>query len=181
MRRGGRGFSMVEAVMAVVMTAIVIVGAMTTLGSVGRSRLVSLEQATARPLALELLAEIQNQPYGAPSLGGVAPSLAGDRSAFDEVGDYRGWTSMPPETKSGGAMGDLARWSREVELSWINADGTSALSETGLVRVTVRVKNNGRQVCSAMAVRARAWDESQPPFEMLNDDGSTIDVFDLDP
>lgn len=143
------------------------VAAANTLGVSKLSELSTLDSVRGRALAQSLMAEVLQQPYhdpGSSNSTSIGPSptekAAGNRSLFDDVDDYDGWSSSPPRERDGHPLGgDLGNWTRSVGVAWVDpADLSSAVNhETGAKRVTVTVKHGERTVATLTAVRTSAW------------------------
>ncbi len=160
-------FSFVEVLVAMLIIGGLAVAALNTLGSIALSRQSAIEQAQAYALANDLLSEIMNEPYATTDLVvgfigiEVGDSLGGTRSAFDDVDDYDGWSSTPPETKDGTELSAYAGWTRQVSVEWVEADNgfKPSGSETGIKRITVTVSSRQRVLATVQGVRTMGADQ----------------------
>jgi hypothetical protein len=128
---------------------------MRTLAAATLSRGLAQDRARGVALSTDLLQEILAAPFAAvPAV--VTPSP--DRSTFDDIGDYYGWSASPPQRPDGAPIAP-ASWRREVTLTSVNpANPQAAQAGSNLVRVTVRVWKGTRLVATADALRSAAWD-----------------------
>jgi MSHA pilin protein MshD len=150
-RVAGRGLTIVEAAMSVVIVAVVLVAALQTLGAAARARAVQAAQCQAPALARLLMAEIRQARYaddmtpGAP-LGPDANEINGrDRTAFDDVDDYNGLVESSPRNRDGSSMSSAGNWQRQVTVEWVLPLDPAVVVATdyGLKRITVTVTGPG--------------------------------------
>ena len=160
-RRKARGLSMVEVVISTVIVAVMLVAALNTVGAsrLGAER--NADRSRGALLAELLMAEIMLQAYEdsafPPGNFGTRASEAatGNRSLYDDVDDYDGWSASPPQDKDGAVLPDLDGWRRYAEVRWVNPSnlGIRSLSDTRIKEITVTVENDGLTVASLTAVR----------------------------
>ena len=164
-RRFSRAFSMAEATLSVFILGVVLVAALSTVGASGRARQKMADRARGTPIAQELMTEILAQAYkdadpGASDLGPEpSESFPQNRSRFDDVDDYDGWSASPPETKDGEPIEGFDDWRRSVAVTWVDPDDLTQVcgSETGIKRITVIVAHNDVPVATLVAIRTNAW------------------------
>ena len=162
-----RALSLIETVFSVVLVGGLAVVAMNTVGSsvVGRSG--TATGGKGELLAQDLMAEILARPYEdpdeTPTFGRESSESGSDRAGYDDVDDYDGWVSSPPENRDGTLMPDLTGWSREVTVEWAEPTDLTATSGTdqGIKRITVTVKRNGKVAATLVALRNRATDNAK--------------------
>lgn len=160
-----RGFSIVEAAVAVLLTGVTLAATFAIMAPIAHARQVGLSRIRGGMLAEDLMAEILAQVYEGPGEGrgsfglSTSESATGDRSLFDDIDDYDGWVAKPPQRKDGSPMAGLDRWSRSVDVQWIKAVGEIGGSDTRIKQITVTVRYNSTVVATAVAVRTGAWDE----------------------
>jgi len=152
-------FTLVEAVIATVIVSVMLVAA---LGTVGTSRLVQQKvslSSRGRLLAESLLAEIIQQAYQDPdetvAFGAESGEKTNNRSDFDDVDDYHGWSQSPPKTKSGSAIPASTGWTRTVTVVWVDpaAPAQTETSESGAKRITVTARYSNVAYATLVAVR----------------------------
>jgi hypothetical protein len=163
MRR--RGFSLIEAAFSIVLIAVMFAAVMTTVGAARLVRYKTDGRSRGSTLAHDLMAEILQAPYEEPDgpapLGRDGGEGGGDRIDFDDIDDYDGWTSSPPELKGGTALSLPAGWSRSVEVRWISPSDLALISgtETDAKRIIVTVKHKNVTMAQVTAIRTRAFPE----------------------
>ena len=154
-----RGFSIVEAVIATIVVAIMLVAALST---VGASRFVQHQAYQAergRMLAQQLLAEIVQRPYQDPNeplaFGCEATESAATRTDFDDVDDYDGWSASPPEKRDGTPLTNAAGWTRTVTVQWIDPlnPGQVEAAESNAKRIEVVASYDGIPQATLYAIR----------------------------
>ena len=157
-RRLRRGLSLIEVSISTLLVGLVLVGSMRTLGHVLRSRGTTSIECRADALAAELLTEILDEAYedagGSPVFGRESGESGGDRVDFDDVDDYHGWSSTPPEDRSGIALPNSTNWQRDVTVEFVEPNSPSTVSGTdqGLKRVTVTVRLSGTIVAESFSL-----------------------------
>jgi type II secretory pathway pseudopilin PulG len=108
-RRPRRGYTLVEAMVALSLTAmagaVVLLTVETSLDAADQA----LEQTIAAGMAEQLLDEVLGAAYGDPGETALAPdlgeTLGGGRQQFDEIGDYNGYSAQPPVDRWGRPLG----------------------------------------------------------------------------
>jgi type II secretory pathway pseudopilin PulG len=139
-----RGFTLVEALMAVLIVSGVLVASLGTFGAIGRARQLELERAQALGLAERVMAEIVQCRYEEPSASTttLGPD-AGEsgRAQYDDVDDYDSWSTAPPEGRDGVALVGMTGWSVQVWVRWVNPSDPATTTNTpsGLKRIQMRV------------------------------------------
>jgi prepilin-type N-terminal cleavage/methylation domain-containing protein len=159
-RVSARGFSLVEVIVCIGIVGIMMVAALNTVAMAKQSQRIMGDRARGQLLAVDLMSEILTLPYEDPedtdvSFGpGADESTTSDRSLFDDVDDYNGWSATPPQRKDGTTLTDLTGWQRSVSVSWINPNTLTQtkMLETGAKRVTVTVQRGPREVATLVAV-----------------------------
>jgi Tfp pilus assembly protein PilV len=154
------GFSILEAMMCIVLVSVAMTAAMSVAGAARLVRVRGADRVNARLLAHDLLAEIMAMPYADPDTPAVAlgrePSeTAGDRATFDDVDDYRDYEESTLRTRDGSVVAAGAGFRRETEVDWVTAANPEQVSaaETGLKRIIVRITRDDAEVARATALR----------------------------
>ena len=143
------------------------VAALNTVGAAKLGSRKTISRTSGALLAQALMSEIliQNyaEPVDTPVFGRESSESAGDRAAYDDVDDYDGWSSSPPEYKDGTEIPYLEGWAREVAVAWVNASDllSPSGSETNIKLITVTVTYNDVEVASLTAVRTLARDNME--------------------
>jgi len=165
--RPGRGFSLIEAVLSVVIVGGLLVAAMNTLGAGTTAEYTTAERSRALLLAEDLMSEILQQAYEEPSLPpgsfgrGSDESATGDRSGFDDVDDYHGWSASPPERRDGTPIAWASGFTRTVEVHRVDASDLNLVSgsDTGVKRIRVTVTRGGKELLVLTGYRTSAWQD----------------------
>ena len=165
-----RAFTLVEAVISILIVAVMLSATLATVGAALRSQAVMRDRAQGLLLAQDLMSEILQQHYQEPfempvQFGPEASETGGTRAMFDDVDDYNNYTDTPPQMKDGSAIPNLDGWSRTVKVEWVLPDspGTTSPAESGVKRITVTIRHNGKQVASLVMISSDSW--QQPPYQ----------------
>jgi len=156
------GVSLVEAMLSLVIVAVMLTAALTTVGGGRLSQYKTCLSTRGMALAEGLMAEILQQPYQDPNapilFGPEAGESTATRRDFDDVDDYNGWTSSPPVQKDGSPVPGTTGWRQTVTVQWVDpADPTSVASvESHVKRITVRVLFGDMEVAVLTALKTSA-------------------------
>ena len=176
-----RGLTLVEMVISMVLVG---VGLVAALNAVGASKLAQFKVSVRRQghlLAPDLMTEILLQDYADPVDGldsfglSAAEAATGDRSLFDDVDDYDGWSASPPQHQDGTDFVGFDGWERSVAVAWVNPSDPSQLAgdSQGVKRIIVMVKHNGILAAELVALKTIGL----PPLEACCfDDGTCADL-----
>ena len=159
------GFSMVEAVISILLVGILLVAAMNTVAASRVSQRVVTDREHGIHLAQQLMTEILQMPYMEP--GANTDSLGLDasesnRTDFDDVDDYKNWLRQPPENPDGTVVPGSAGYRRTVGVYWVvptNLDQLSGTS-TGVKTIRVTVFKGNRRGADVTTIRTDAWVEA---------------------
>lgn len=157
-----RSLTMVESVVAMVVVAVMLVAALNTVGAARTGERKMSDRARGMLLAQALMTEILQQDYEEPDdnpgFGRESSESSADRAGYDDVDDYDGWTSMPPEYKDGTEIPNLTEWERTVSVVWADLNDLTqqCVSATGVKRITVTVLRNGVPTAELVAIRTGA-------------------------
>lgn len=165
------GFTLVEAAISTVLVSGLLVATLNTVGATKLGQQNTAERGRAFLLAQELMSEVMRQEYADPEDVGPIdlrdPSLTtsvigldsgesgSNRSDYDDVDDYNGWTASPPQNKDGSAIPNLTGWMRivAVERRSLTDPTQSAATEKGLKHVTVQVTRDGALIAQLEAIK----------------------------
>jgi hypothetical protein len=156
------GFAILEAILATVVVALVLVAAMRVTAASNLAQYKAAERVTGRTLAQALMTEIYQLAYEDPStpvlFGREANELTAAKTALDDIDDFNGYTETPPKDKDNATIAGTTGWTRSVAVAWVPlTDATSSsLIETGLKRITVTVKRGNAVVATLVAVKSKA-------------------------
>ncbi len=167
--RRERALSMIEVVVSIAIVGVMMVAALNTVGASKLAQQKIGDRGKGALLAQQLMSEILRQhyvePVDAPGFGRESPESGGDRADYDDVDDYEGWTSSPPEDKDGTEIPDLNGWQRSVEVDWVSLDdlNTPIGDDESVKRIIVTVKRDGLPVASLTAVRTASGPIDREP------------------
>jgi hypothetical protein len=163
-RPAERGVSMVEAVIAIAVVAML--GA--AIGGAGETILATDREADqsalVSELGLALLEEISSLPFDDPQGGGttLGPEFGewvplGNRANLDDVDDYTVVTGNQPLQAKDGTLIALTGYTRSVSIDYVTADEFNQTSgtPTDYKRITVSVLLNGQVVGTFVTVRVQ--------------------------
>lgn len=99
---------MIESLLAVAITSVAGAALLSSLGAAVQASTHALHTSVARGLADQLMDEIATVRY--PNPGATVPpppsNPGTDRSDFDDLDDYHGWTAQPPRSRTGEILGE---------------------------------------------------------------------------
>lgn len=172
------GVTLIEVAVSTVLVGLVLVAALETLGGAMRTMRRASTELQAHTLAETLLMEVVALPYSDPDgnstgigLESDEGSAAGDRTAFDDLDDFQGWSESPPEQRLGSSIAGCTGWTRTVEVAYLKATPASGLLATsvndqGLKKVTVLVIDPDGTKTSLYAIRSPYGPNEAPaPFD----------------
>ncbi len=157
-----RGFTLVETVVSTLLVGVVVVAALNTVSAsmVGRQKMGDRghAQLLAQDLMVEILQQAYEEPDDTPIFGRESSENGGSREEYDDVDDYHGWSSSPPEYKDGTEIPNLDGWSRSVSVARVDPHDLpgNVGSDTGVKRIVVTVTRHDATLATLVAVRAGA-------------------------
>ena len=157
-----RAFTLVETVISILIIGVVVVATMNTVGAAKMAQFRHTSHSRALLLAQDLMTEILQHPYWDPvALGGLGAEGAdtGDRTPFDDIDDYKGWSASPPQYRDGSAIAWADGYGRQVNVIWIKDDDIGATSgaEKGIKMIMVTVTYNSQVLVELRAARTEEW------------------------
>lgn len=177
-------FAMIEVVMATAITAGLTVGALTLVASTSAQKTNAALVAKGQMLCRTLAEEISTRPVADWSSGaidididvgilkvtgidakGVTVTVGkGNRTTFETVDAYSGYTEKPPKDENGNTMTGYTGWARTVTIApavYADPNSTSA-TETGMRRITVTAYFGDKVIASSTFLRSSEWERVQP-------------------
>ena len=157
------GLSLVEVVVSTMLVGLVLVGAMNCVSAVISGRMGVSYQARGPQLAQQLMTEILNTNYKdtgpSPGFGPESGETGANRLGFDDVDDFNGWSSNPPQQRDGTHIFNSTGWERDVKVEWVDANNPASAtgSDHGVKRVTVTVRRNGSVVSQIFTLRSSEY------------------------
>lgn len=156
-------FTLVETAIALVLVGGLIVVSLNTVGQSTKAQANIGDRGRAQLLAADLLNEIMELPYQDPTepiVFGIEP-LEGttNRTGWDDVDDYRNYSTSPPKYRDGSAITDMSGWTEQVNITRVLAASPSvnqpAITDTGVKRITVTIKKGTATLAVVASLKAR--------------------------
>jgi Tfp pilus assembly protein PilV len=154
------GLSLLEVIVSTVLVGVCLVAAARALGMTLFTQTGMADDAVAACLADDLLYEILQERYSDAS-GASEVQLDGDevpqqKTGFDDVDDYHGWSETPPQDHSGQPIAGLSDWTRSVRVELVEPAEPAKISasDQGLKRITVEVEKGSRVRAVRSGLRA---------------------------
>ena len=172
MMRHRSGFSIVEAVMSMVIVSGLLVVSLNTVGASVSAQQSTGDHGRGRLLAAAMLSEILQLDYHDPGVvvtfGPEALEVGLTRAAFDDVDDYTAFSETTLKEKDGTVLPGLTGWQRTVTVALVNPAslGTSAGSDLGAKRVTVQVRHNNVLEAEVSGLK---WGQPPPTPDLIPD------------
>ncbi len=148
-QRDGRGYSIIEVLLAAVVMSLMLVAALELLGHLGSARHSAMQSGAQDRYIIDTIQEImlvdyedQSDPdHFGPETGEV------NRSQFDDIDDYHDWSGAP-QTQSGDAYSDLAHTTSLISVRFVQANDlqTTAATDEGFKEVTIVVSESDGRV-----------------------------------
>lgn len=163
-----RGITMMEVVIGTLLVGMVLAATLNIIGPTVRATKLAGDEVLAAQFVEELLAEIAAQPYRDPTddagvIGTEAGETGSNRSRFDDVDDYNGWTDSIQTTTGVARSGLKGSWTRGAKVVWIDPDdpATEVGADLGAKRVTVFVSLAGTRLATQTIIRTEGFDTSR--------------------
>lgn len=169
MMRTRRGFSLVEAMLALVLASGALIAALNVVAASARAEAYARERATGDTLVAEVMADVLATAFEQPGWVGsfgrnAAEAGVTSRAGFNDVDDFDTWVEAPPKDFDGASRADLDGWSVAVtvaRVSLANPEGSTVTYDSRVKRVTVQAKRGDRVIASQSAYRTAAWDDAR--------------------
>lgn len=137
------GYTMIEVAMSTFVMAVLLIAAMNVAGSSIKSQHDNSTNSRSNLIAKSLMSEIVNRPFEdlnqTPGFGLESGESSSNRSAFDDVDDYNGWSKAPPEDASGTALANASGLTRTVTVFKAAPSNLTVAANNGPVKV-IKVK-----------------------------------------
>lgn len=159
---GRRGFTLVEAIMSMLIVSVLLVSALNATGASALAQYKTAERSTARFLAdglmSSLLATAYEDPAVAASFGLESGEATSSKANYDDVDDFDGWNESPPQDQDGVVISNMTGWRRKVAVTRVNAatPTVTASAESGAKLVTITILHNSVPILTRVAVRTNA-------------------------
>ena len=169
-RQPRKALSLVEVTISTLLVGLMIVASMKSVGGVLRTWAMVGEMPQGNTLTLELLTEIVQaeyvEPDDAPLFGPESPETGASRADWDDVDDYNGWSSSPPERKDGTAITEYTGWTRTVvAIEYVSPSSplTVVGGDQGLKRITVRLTDPKGKQTTLVGLRSKLGSVEREP------------------
>lgn len=164
-----RGFSLVEAMLALALASGALLAALSVVGAAARAEAHATTRATANALVAEAMADVLATNFEQPGQVGSFGRNASEtsvtaRSGFNDVDDFHNWSETPPRDFDGAARSDLVGWRvaiRVERVSLASPNGPAVSYDSRVKRVTVTASYRGKIVSTQSAIRTGAWDDAR--------------------
>lgn len=127
-------YTLAEVVVSIAVVGVMLVAALNAVAAARLNMNRTTNHNRGMLLAQDLLAEILQQPYqdpdGAESLGIDDGEIAGDRSTYDDLDDYDGW-SAPPQDRDGTRLPNADGWVCTVSVTLLDPETLLSVDEKG--------------------------------------------------
>mgnify|MGYP006899574203 CR=1 FL=1 len=164
------GLTLAEVAISTLIVGLMMVASLKSVGGVYTTWTMAADKYDGLSLADQLLSEIMQSEYEEPDgtvdFGreqGEPPSY---RTSWDDVDDYDGWSSEPPQGHDGWWMSGLDGWTRTstVQLASIADPTFVPASDEGLKLITVTVTDPDGNTTIRQALRSRWGSLQQAPL-----------------
>lgn len=153
------GFTLVEVMLAVALMGIAMTAALSGVAYAARDRRITSEMRLGHTLAASLAREIMSQRFADPQ-GVTAIPVSTNRSTFNNISDYAGYSQSPPKQRDGTAIAEATGWTRTVDIEPAYASNNSisptqtASPTFNLYRITVTAKSPSGKTYSVAVYRS---------------------------
>lgn len=164
-----RGLSLIEVVVSTVIVAFILSASLQTVGMVVSTRTRAMQLQLGPSLARSLMNEILAKPYADPdtessAIGTEIGEGSGNRSAFDDVDDFNGWSTAAPDIPYPSATPIGPGWQRSVSVTFVApSDMTVSMVDMGLKRITVTATPPAGDATVMEALRSDLGANQRPP------------------
>lgn len=154
-----RGFTLIEVTLAILLIgviSVVLAGFYSVLFNVPVE---IVQKNKANNLAGAALEDIKcrawEDPMGANPLGVDSGENAANKTTFDDLDDFNGYTEAPPRYQDGTVMPGMTGFSVNTAVSYVDENLNVSAAATDRKRVTVTVKKNNVPKISVCTVLSR--------------------------
>jgi MSHA pilin protein MshD len=157
------GISLIETVLSLLIVGGAFVASLNTIASARASQAIAAQQRLGLVLAEDLMAEILSHPYKEDTTLGIElGENTGDRSNYDDIDDYNGWTSAPPTDLDGIEIEGAAHYARSVSVQRVQLlnPTVNSLTDQGMLRIVVTVTYGDKEVAKLTSYRSDIYDTS---------------------
>ncbi|MDX1961567.1 MAG: hypothetical protein SFX18_00350 [Pirellulales bacterium] len=156
------GLSLIEVVMASLLTGTLVAASLVNVGAGRRSATAVEQQIRASQLAADMLGEILQLGYFEPvdtlAFGREGAETLANRANYDDVDDYHNYNETTLQSKAGVSLTGWSGWTRHCTVQWVNPVNPTLASGTdqGLKLIQVTVRYAGRQLAIVRGLKTTA-------------------------
>lgn len=156
-----KGFGLIEVVFATFLVGVVLAVSVRGFGQAVLRQAQLRDRQRAYQFGHDLMNEILMKAYQEPLTGtGLGPDSgesSSQRSTFDDVDDYSGWSETPLKSESGTTIPNTNGWSRSVMVLWTDPDNPAepVVGDEGVKVVIVTVTSPTGVTVEVSAIRCR--------------------------
>lgn len=163
MRRAARrrALSYVEVLMSLMIIATSVAASLRALAGYSMGRRISEERAVAIELANQLMSDINALPFTDPSGGSTigvdSGETASNRSTFDDLDDFNGWSQCPPRDRTNAQMTTYASYCQQVVVAYdttIPPPGSTSWLANTFKLITVKILKDDKVLTTLVTVRS---------------------------
>lgn len=159
-RAACEGFTLVEAMIAMLIIGLTIAALVASTGAFSRSNAAGIDLSTAEFLIEEIRELTASLPVVDPQTGTAVfgPEAGETLGQFDDLDDFDGASFSPPIDIHRAALPNFANFTQQIQVQNVavsNFNSVVADHSTNFVRVTVTILMNGTSLSSATWIRAR--------------------------
>lgn len=136
-----KGFSLIELVMAISLMGLAMAGLMSAYANTVKRSADPMIMQQGLIIAESLMEEILLQPFLDPGSGTVCPSAPANRTDFNNVCDFNGYSSSTIKDFGGTSYGNLSGFSISVAVSNSAAGELGSVPTASLLRIVVTISN----------------------------------------
>lgn len=154
------GFTLVEAMIAMVIIGLTIAALVASTGAFSRSNAAGIDLSTAEFLIEEIRELTASLPVVDPQTATTTfgPETGENLAQYDDLDDFNGASFSPPIDINRTALANFAGFTQQIQVQNVavnNFNSVVADHSTNFVRVTVTILMNGTSLSSATWIRAR--------------------------
>lgn len=161
--RRHRGFSLVEATVAIAVVGVLLAAAMAVRSAAAVRKDAAVRRERMHAIAAAILEEVSEQRYAEPGVVNVVlgvdagESTAGNRAKLDDIDDYNGLVMTPPRDRLGQAFANSDGLTCTVTVRYVAMTDPAGMSvtNTGLSLITVTVRDGDKKQVIHRTLRSR--------------------------
>ena len=160
-RNPHRGFSLVEAILATILTATLLVVALNTVSAARWGQYNNAMASCGMALAQSLWAEIEPLDYEDPNIPGSLGLETGEsatvRATLNDVDDYQGLALNPITDINGVTLPAYTNWQVNVTVQYADPQSpdSDSASDSGLKRITINAIYQNRTWATLTALKCK--------------------------